>query len=118
MLTLIEKFPFPAGAIAQIRTHNAHFVDFALMNTEIAQECTTALSKHTPAVAEALLPTAPENVRTIIATLLHVPGESSAPQAAIQRVSDNHGLDFEKHELADKERELWVLPQHGTIGPW
>ncbi|KAJ2386462.1 hypothetical protein H4S02_003847 [Coemansia sp. RSA 2611] len=88
------------------------------MNTEIAQECTTALSKHTPAVAEALLSTAPENVWVIIATLLHVPVESSAPQAEIQLVSDDQDPDFEKHELADKERELWVLPRHGTIGPW
>ncbi|KAJ2319150.1 hypothetical protein IWW51_000856, partial [Coemansia sp. RSA 2702] len=111
-------FPFPAGAIAQIRTHNAHFVDFALINTEIAQDCTTALSEHTPAVAEALLPTAPENVWAIIATLLHVAGESGAPQVVIQRVLGDQDPDFEKLELADKERELWVLPRHGTIGPW
>ncbi|KAJ2310591.1 phosphoribosylformylglycinamidine synthase [Coemansia sp. RSA 2705] len=88
------------------------------MNTEIAQDCTTALSKHTPAVAEALLLATPENVWAIIATLLHVPGESGAPQAAIQRVSGNQDSDFEKHELADKERELWVLPRRGTIRPW
>ncbi|KAJ2309513.1 hypothetical protein H4R23_003045 [Coemansia sp. Cherry 401B] len=50
----------------------------------------------------------------IIATLLRTPGESDTPQVVIQRVSDNHGLDFEKHELADKERELWVLPRHAT----
>ncbi|KAJ2737888.1 hypothetical protein H4R23_001525 [Coemansia sp. Cherry 401B] len=73
------------------------------MNTEIAQDCTTALSKHTPAVAEALLLATPENVWAIIATLLHVPGESGAPQAAIQRISDDQDPDSEKHELADKE---------------
>ncbi|KAJ2302529.1 phosphoribosylformylglycinamidine synthase, partial [Coemansia sp. RSA 2706] len=43
---------------------------------------------------------------------------SGAPQAAIQRVSDNQDPDFEKHELADKENELWVLSQCGTIRPW
>ncbi|KAJ2390965.1 hypothetical protein H4S02_001577, partial [Coemansia sp. RSA 2611] len=99
-------FPFPVGAIARIRTHNAHFVDFVPVYTETAYVHTVAMSEYTPAVAEALLPTAPENVRTIIASLLYAPGESCAPQAAIQRVSDNRGLDFEKHELADKEREL------------
>ncbi|KAJ1848125.1 hypothetical protein LPJ70_001182, partial [Coemansia sp. RSA 2708] len=98
-------------------THYAHFIDFALMNTEIAQDCTTALSKHTPAVAEALLLATPENVWAIIATLLHVPGESGAPQAAIQRISDDQDPDSEKHELADKERELWMLPRRGTISP-
>ncbi|KAJ2302229.1 hypothetical protein IWW55_003514, partial [Coemansia sp. RSA 2706] len=73
-------------------THNAHFVDFALMNMDIPQLYVTALSEYTPAVAEALLPTAPEN--------------SSAPQAAIQLVSNDQDPDSEKHELADKEREL------------
>ncbi|KAJ2308039.1 phosphoribosylformylglycinamidine synthase, partial [Coemansia sp. RSA 2704] len=63
-----------------------------------------------PAVAEVLLPTAPENVWAIIATLLRMPGENSAPQATIQRVSDDQDPDSEKHELADMERELWVLP--------
>ncbi|KAJ2312035.1 phosphoribosylformylglycinamidine synthase [Coemansia sp. RSA 2705] len=58
------------------------------MNTDIPQLYVTALSEHTPAAAEALLLTGPEN-----------------------RVSDNHGLDFEKHELADKERGLRVLPR-------
>ncbi|KAJ2728417.1 phosphoribosylformylglycinamidine synthase, partial [Coemansia sp. Cherry 401B] len=87
-------------------THNAHFVDFALMNTDIPQLYVTALSEYTPAVAEALLPTAPENVCTIFATLLRAPGESGAPQATIRRVWDDQGPDSEKHELADKEREL------------
>ncbi|KAJ1848429.1 phosphoribosylformylglycinamidine synthase [Coemansia sp. RSA 2708] len=50
---------------------------------------------HMPAVAEVLLPTAPENL-----------------------VSDDQDPDFEKHELADKENELWVLPRRGTIRPW
>ncbi|KAJ2306097.1 phosphoribosylformylglycinamidine synthase [Coemansia sp. RSA 2705] len=71
-----------------------------------------------PAVAEALLPTAPENVWATIATLLCTPSESGAPQAAIQWISDNQDPDYEKHELANKERELWVLPRRCTIRPW
>ncbi|KAJ2363560.1 phosphoribosylformylglycinamidine synthase, partial [Coemansia sp. RSA 2610] len=94
-------FPFPAGAIARIQTHNANFVDFAFMNTDIPQLYVTALSEHTPAAAEALLLTGPEN--------------SGAPQAAIQLVSNDQDPDSEKYELADKER---VLPRHGTISPW
>ncbi|KAJ2318648.1 hypothetical protein IWW52_002443 [Coemansia sp. RSA 2704] len=88
------------------------------MNTDIRQLYVTALSEYTPAVAEALLLVTPVNVWAIIATLLHVPGESGAPQAAIQRVSDDQDPDSEKHELADKERELRVLPRRGTISPW
>ncbi|KAJ2311371.1 hypothetical protein H4R23_000903, partial [Coemansia sp. Cherry 401B] len=99
-------FPFPVGAIARIRTHNAHFVDFVPVYTETAYVHTVAMSEYTPAVAEALLPTTPENVWTIIATLLHAPGESSAPQATIQRVADHQNPDSKKHELADKERDL------------
>ncbi|KAJ1849930.1 phosphoribosylformylglycinamidine synthase, partial [Coemansia sp. RSA 2708] len=90
--TLVEKYQFPLYA--------------------------AALSEYTPAVAEVLLPTAPESVWAIIATLLRTPGESGAPQAEIQLVSDDQDPDFEKHELADKERELWVLPRRGTISPW
>ncbi|KAJ2711546.1 phosphoribosylformylglycinamidine synthase, partial [Coemansia sp. Cherry 401B] len=41
-----------------------------------------------------------------------------ASQATIQRVSDDQDPDSEKHELADKERELWVLSQRGTIRLW
>ncbi|KAJ2284731.1 hypothetical protein IWW55_007465, partial [Coemansia sp. RSA 2706] len=103
--------PFPAGANARIQTHNAHFVDFVPVYTETAQLYAAALSKHTPVVAEALLPTTPENVWVILATSLCVPGESSASQATIQRVSDDQDPDSEKHELADKERELRVLPR-------
>ncbi|KAJ2307211.1 phosphoribosylformylglycinamidine synthase, partial [Coemansia sp. RSA 2706] len=102
--------PFPAGAIARIQTHNAQFVDFALMNTDIPQLYVTALSEYTPAVVEALLPITHKNVWAIIATLLRAPGKSGAPQATIQRVLDDHDSDSEKRELADKERELWVLP--------
>ncbi|KAJ2722079.1 phosphoribosylformylglycinamidine synthase [Coemansia sp. Cherry 401B] len=69
-------------------------------------------------MAEALLPTAPENVWATIATLLCTPSESGAPQAAIQWISDNQDPDYEKHELANKERELWVLPRRCTIRPW
>ncbi|KAJ2327199.1 phosphoribosylformylglycinamidine synthase, partial [Coemansia sp. RSA 2702] len=54
-----------------------------------------ALSEYTPAVAEVLLPTALEN-----------------------RVSDNQDPDFEKLELADRERELWMLLRRGIISPW
>ncbi|KAJ2312602.1 phosphoribosylformylglycinamidine synthase [Coemansia sp. RSA 2705] len=82
---LIREFLFLVGTIARIQTHNVHFVDLAPVHTEIVQFYATALSKHMPAVAEVLLPTAPENARTIIATLLHAPGESSAPQATIKR---------------------------------
>ncbi|KAJ2318459.1 hypothetical protein IWW52_002547, partial [Coemansia sp. RSA 2704] len=106
--------PFPAGANARIQTHNAHFVDFVPVYTENVQFNATALSEYIPAVAEALLPTAPENVCTIFGTLLRAPGESGAPQATIRRVSDDQGPDFEKHGIADKERELWVLPRHAT----
>ncbi|KAJ2739846.1 phosphoribosylformylglycinamidine synthase [Coemansia sp. Cherry 401B] len=116
--TLIEKFPFPAGAIAQMQAHYAHFVDFAPAYTDIAQVHAAALSEHTPAVGEALLPTTPENVWAIIATLLRAPGESGAPQAAIQLVSDDQDPDSEEKELTAKERELWVLPRRGTISPW
>ncbi|KAJ2306564.1 phosphoribosylformylglycinamidine synthase, partial [Coemansia sp. RSA 2705] len=103
--------PFPAGANARIQTHNAHFVDFVPVYTETAQLYAAALSKHTLVVAEALLPTTPENVWVILATSLCVPGESSASQATIQRVSDDQDPDSEKRELADKERELRVLPR-------
>ncbi|KAJ2311433.1 hypothetical protein IWW54_002642 [Coemansia sp. RSA 2705] len=85
------------------------------MNTDIRQLYVTALSEYTPAVAEALLLVTPVNVWAIIATLLHVPGESGAPQAAIQRVSDDQDPDSEKHELADKERELRVLPRRAFV---
>ncbi|KAJ2306315.1 hypothetical protein IWW55_001510 [Coemansia sp. RSA 2706] len=87
------------------------------MNTDIRQLYVTALSEYTPAVAEALLLVTPVNVWAIIATLLHVPGESGAPQAAIQRVSDDQDPDSEKHELADKERELRVLPRRALYKP-
>ncbi|KAJ2391801.1 hypothetical protein H4S02_001136 [Coemansia sp. RSA 2611] len=69
------------------------------------------MSEHTPAVAEALLPTAPDNVWVILATLLRTPGVSGAPQAEIQLVSDDQDPDFEKLELAGKVRELWMLPR-------
>ncbi|KAJ1847970.1 hypothetical protein LPJ70_001264 [Coemansia sp. RSA 2708] len=62
------------------------------------------MSEHTPAVAEALLPTAPDNVWVILATLLRTPGVSGAPQAEIQLVSDDQDPDFEKLELAVRGR--------------
>ncbi|KAJ2288264.1 phosphoribosylformylglycinamidine synthase, partial [Coemansia sp. RSA 2706] len=34
------------------------------------------------------------------------------------RVSDNQDPDFEKLELADRERELWMLLRRGIISPW
>ncbi|KAJ2364862.1 hypothetical protein H4S01_003550, partial [Coemansia sp. RSA 2610] len=64
------------------------FVDFVPAYTEIAQFYTTVLSEYTPAVAEVLLPTAPE----------------SDP-------------DSEKHELTDKERKLQVLPRRALYEP-
>ncbi|KAJ2308220.1 hypothetical protein IWW55_000567 [Coemansia sp. RSA 2706] len=75
------------------------------------------MSEYTPAVVEALLLITHKNVWAIIATLLHVPGESSAPQAAIQRVSNDQDPDSEKYGLADKEHELQVLPRRGAISP-
>ncbi|KAJ2328570.1 phosphoribosylformylglycinamidine synthase, partial [Coemansia sp. RSA 2702] len=111
-------FPFPVGAIAQRQTHNAHFVDFDPVYTETAYVHTAAMSEYTPAVVEALLPITHKNVWAIIATLLRAPGKSGAPQATIQRVLDDHDSDSEKRELADKERELRVLPRRGTISPW
>ncbi|KAJ2307700.1 hypothetical protein IWW55_000827 [Coemansia sp. RSA 2706] len=76
------------------------------------------MSEYMPAVVEALLPITHKNVWAIIATLLRAPGKSGAPQATIQRVLDDHDSDSEKRELADKERELRVLPRRGTISPW
>ncbi|KAJ2319873.1 phosphoribosylformylglycinamidine synthase, partial [Coemansia sp. RSA 2704] len=111
-------FPFPVGAIAQRQTHNAHFVDFVPVYTETAYVHTAAMSEYMPAVVEALLPITHKNVWAIIATLLRAPGKSGAPQATIQRVLDDHDSDSEKRELADKERELRVLPRRGTISPW
>ncbi|KAJ2738305.1 hypothetical protein H4R23_001238 [Coemansia sp. Cherry 401B] len=111
-------FPFPVGAIAQRQTHNAHFVDFDPVYTETAYVHTAAMSEYMPAVVEALLPITHKNVWAIIATLLRAPGKSGAPQATIQRVLDDHDSDSEKRELADKERELRVLPRRGTISPW
>ncbi|KAJ2738645.1 phosphoribosylformylglycinamidine synthase [Coemansia sp. Cherry 401B] len=111
-------FPFPVGAIAQRQTHNAHFVDFDPVYTETAYVHTAVMSEYTPAVVEALLPIIHKNVWAIIATLLHAPGKSGAPQATIQRVLDDHDSDSEKRELADKERELRVLLRRGTISPW
>ncbi|KAJ2391295.1 phosphoribosylformylglycinamidine synthase, partial [Coemansia sp. RSA 2611] len=81
-------YPFPIGAITRIQTRYAHFIDFAPLYA-------AALSEYTPAVAEVLLPTALEN-----------------------RVSDNQDPDFEKLELADRERELWMLLRRGIISPW
>ncbi|KAJ2310488.1 phosphoribosylformylglycinamidine synthase [Coemansia sp. RSA 2705] len=87
------------------------------MNTDIPQLYVTALSEYTPAVVEALLPITHKNVWAIIATLLRAPGKSGAPQATIQRVLDDHDSDSEKRELADKERELWVLPGAVSSAP-
>ncbi|KAJ2382912.1 phosphoribosylformylglycinamidine synthase, partial [Coemansia sp. RSA 2611] len=100
------------------QTHNTHFVDFVPVYTETAYVHTAAMSEYTPAVVEALLPITHKNVWAIIATLLRAPGKSGAPQATIQRVLDDHDSDSEKRELADKERELRVLPRRGTISPW
>ncbi|KAJ2391013.1 hypothetical protein H4S02_001549 [Coemansia sp. RSA 2611] len=50
--------------------------------------------------------------------LLRTPGESGAPQVVIQRVLGDQDPDFEKLKLADKVRELWMLPRRGTIRPW
>ncbi|KAJ2730297.1 hypothetical protein H4R23_003369, partial [Coemansia sp. Cherry 401B] len=88
-------FLFLVGTIARIQTHNVHFVVFVPAYTEIVQVYVTALSEHMHAVAEALLLTTPEN-----------------------RLSDNQDPDFEKLELADRERELWMLPRRGIIRPW
>ncbi|KAJ1826927.1 phosphoribosylformylglycinamidine synthase, partial [Coemansia sp. RSA 2708] len=43
--------------------------------------------------------------------LLRTPGESGAPQVVIQRVLGDQDPDFEKLKLADKVRELWMLPR-------
>ncbi|KAJ2367982.1 phosphoribosylformylglycinamidine synthase [Coemansia sp. RSA 2610] len=75
------------------------------------------MSEYTPAVVEALLPITHKNVWAIIATLLRAPGKSGAPQATIQRVLDDHDSDSEKRELADKERELRVLPRRALYEP-
>ncbi|KAJ2370531.1 phosphoribosylformylglycinamidine synthase, partial [Coemansia sp. RSA 2610] len=98
-------------------THNAHFVDFVPVYTETAYVHTAAMSEYTPAVVEALLPITHKNVWAIIATLLRAPGKSGAPQAAIQLVLDDHDSDSEKRELADKERELRVLPRRALYKP-
>ncbi|KAJ2320933.1 phosphoribosylformylglycinamidine synthase, partial [Coemansia sp. RSA 2704] len=111
-------FPFPVGAIAQRQTHNAHFVDFDPVYTETAYVHTAVMSEYTPAVVEALLPIIHKNVWAIIATLLHAPGKSGAPQATIQRVLDDHDSDSEKRELADKERELRVLLRRALYEPY
>ncbi|KAJ2369520.1 phosphoribosylformylglycinamidine synthase [Coemansia sp. RSA 2610] len=111
------EFLFLVGTIAQRQTHNTHFVDFVPVYTETAYVHTAAMSEYMPAVVEALLPITHKNVWAIIATLLRAPGKSGAPQATTQRVLDDHDSDSEKHELADKERKLRVLPRRALYKP-
>ncbi|KAJ1826148.1 phosphoribosylformylglycinamidine synthase [Coemansia sp. RSA 2708] len=49
--------------------------------------------------------------------LLRTPGESGAPQVVIQRVLGDQDPDFEKLKLADKVRELWMLPRRALYEP-
>ncbi|KAJ2480709.1 phosphoribosylformylglycinamidine synthase [Coemansia sp. RSA 2131] len=115
--TLIEKFPFPSGAIASMQAHYAHFVEFDPSYSETSAVFSAAQTDHTPVAVEALQPTTAENVWTIIATLLRAPGETGAPHAPIQLLDETTDGD-EAQDLAANERELWVLPRRGTISPW
>ncbi|KAJ2357146.1 phosphoribosylformylglycinamidine synthase, partial [Coemansia sp. RSA 2618] len=114
--TLVEEFPFPDGAIASIKAHYAHFVEFDAAYTEAQAVFAAAQANHTPVAAEALEATTPESVWAIIATLLKAPGETGAPHAAIQLLDGRDG-DVAQG-LGENEREIWVLPRRGTISPW
>ncbi|KAJ1964945.1 phosphoribosylformylglycinamidine synthase [Dipsacomyces acuminosporus] len=115
---LIEKFPFPKGAIKGIKAHFAHFVDLLPAYAEAEALHKAALDGHSPVVGDALEPSSAENVWAIIATLLRGPGEQGAPRAPIQLVGDNDAGSAESDDLKPNERTIWVLPRRGTISPW
>ncbi|KAJ2646863.1 phosphoribosylformylglycinamidine synthase [Coemansia sp. RSA 1250] len=116
---LIEKFPFPSGAIASMQSHHVHFIDFdaAYGDSNVSAVLQAAHEEHTPKITRAVAPDSAENVWAIIATLLRVPGESGAPRASIRLVSDNEDPQ-EQQSLTERQREIWVLPRRGTISPW
>ncbi|KAJ2722350.1 phosphoribosylformylglycinamidine synthase [Coemansia sp. Benny D115] len=121
---LVEKFPFPPGAITSIRAHYAHFIDLApAYAAKHAQSLLdTALANHSPTVTHAIKGETVDEVWAVIATLLRAPGETGAPRAPILLVDDhdvsNATDDDGDGALAANEREIWVLPRRGTISPW
>ncbi|KAJ2261817.1 phosphoribosylformylglycinamidine synthase [Coemansia sp. RSA 376] len=109
---LIEKFPFPAGAITGIRAYHVHFVDIST-SVDAQAVYAAALANHTPAVTPGeISPDDAEQVWAVISSLLCGPGESSAaPHAPILLVNDNTATPADEHSI-------WVLPRSGTISPW
>ncbi|KAJ2794442.1 phosphoribosylformylglycinamidine synthase, partial [Coemansia guatemalensis] len=111
---LLEKFPFSSDRVKDVQTHYAHFIEFGSSTPEECEAVyAAAKADHTPQVTEALQPTSAENVWAIIATLLRAPGETEAPRADIQLVSEDSAI--EENACV---RYLWVLPRQGTISPW
>ncbi|KAJ2440263.1 phosphoribosylformylglycinamidine synthase, partial [Coemansia sp. RSA 2424] len=120
LAALVEKFPFPAGAIAEIRAHHVHFIDFDESAVDVSAVHAAALANHTPAISDndddANI--GAEKVWAVISSLLCGPGESSAaPHAAIQLITSNETKD-DAGVLPSNERTIWVLPRSGTISPW
>ncbi|KAJ2831900.1 phosphoribosylformylglycinamidine synthase [Coemansia furcata] len=112
LAALIEKFPFPKGAITGIRAHHVHFVDIA--DTVDAKALhAAAQANHTPEVAPGAVDAADAGqVWAVISSLLCGPGEAtSSPHAPILLVGDENPSDTEGSSL-------WVLPRGGTISPW
>ncbi|KAJ2057522.1 phosphoribosylformylglycinamidine synthase [Coemansia sp. S146] len=108
---LIEKFPFPAGAITGIRAYHVHFVDIS-ESVDAQAVHSAALANHTPSVTPGEIKTGDaEQVWAVISSLLCGPGESSTtPHAPILLVNDT--------TMEDDGSSIWVLPRSGTISPW
>ncbi|KAJ2439357.1 phosphoribosylformylglycinamidine synthase [Coemansia sp. RSA 2424] len=124
LAALVEKFPFPAGAIAEIRAHHVHFIDFDESAVDVLAVHAAALANHTPAISDnsdTNIGAKEEKVWAVISSLLCGPGESSAaPHAAIQLITSNETKDdvSPSSSPSSNERTIWVLPRSGTISPW
>ncbi|KAJ2744215.1 phosphoribosylformylglycinamidine synthase [Coemansia sp. BCRC 34301] len=118
---LIEKFPFPAGAIASMRAHHVYFVDLNEDTVDATAVFAAAQCNHTPAVTEEM--SGGEKVWAVISSLLCGPGErGTAPHAAIQLVKEEEEEEKEEGDSLEpalpSERCIWVVPRSGTISPW
>ncbi|KAJ1733186.1 phosphoribosylformylglycinamidine synthase [Coemansia biformis] len=114
---LVEKFPFPDGAIKGVRAHYVHFVDLA-PGCDAEALFAAAVANHTPAVDVSHDPATSEGVWATISTLLRAPGESGPPKSAIHLLADGQDSPVDRAMLGPNERAVWVLPRSGTISPW
>ncbi|KAJ1958279.1 phosphoribosylformylglycinamidine synthase, partial [Linderina pennispora] len=111
---LIDRLPFPKGAVTKISTHYVHLVELNPSYAHAPHLHMAATANHSPSASSALSATTVDHTWAIISLLLRGPGEHGAPKAPIELV----GNETLRSESAENVSTIWVLPRRGTISPW